>query len=656
MSIYSLLDRLLLWQKFVILSAIALVLTGIPTYLYVHEADKANNALTLELQGLAPAAAALKVVQLTQQHRGLSALVLGGVTQAQDKRNAKQREVDQAYDAMSAIIKSLNDKDIDAAWMSVQQDWTSLRTQVSNHGISVAQSYAAHTVLVPKLLSVTDLVADYYGLSLDPDLDTYQLIQSMYYHLPYLTEEVGKMRAKGAGLLAQKTATLEDRMVLSGIITGVNTRLNQTITAFKKAAVANPQIQLELADNVHEMVKLAGNTVQLATDKIIKAENPDYSAVDYVGATTQAIDAQFKVNILASKMLERLLTEKLSNAHQREWMVLGTLFGLIALAGITLYFIALSILRPMNYAVKIARMVASGDLTSDIEVRAVNETGQLLQSLRDMNNNLVRIVGAVRTDTDIIAAASIEIAAGNNDLSLRTEQGASSLEETAAAMEQLAGTVKQNADNARQANQLAVSASTVALEGGDVVSQVVATMDLINASSRKIVDIISVIDGIAFQTNILALNAAVEAARAGEQGRGFAVVASEVRSLAQRSAAAAKEINILISDSVDKVGTGSKLVEQAGATMDEVVASVKRVTAIVGEISSASQEQSTGIEQVNQAITQMDDVTQQNAALVEEAAAASQALQNQTANLAQVVSVFKLTNNHQLTHDRMISG
>ena len=303
---------------------------------------------------------------------------------------------------------------------------------------------------------------------------------------------------------------------------------------------------------------------------------------------------------------------------------------------------ARSITAPVNAAVKVARTVAAGDLTSTIVVTSKDETGQLLQALKDMNGSLATMVAEVRTGTETIATASSEIASGNLDLSSRTEQQAASLEETASSMEELTSTVKQNTENAAQANKMAHAASEVAARGGAVVSQVVDTMNAINASAKKIADIISVIDGIAFQTNILALNAAVEAARAGEQGRGFAVVATEVRNLAQRSAAAAKEIKALINDSVENVETGSKLVAQAGGTMDEIVDSIRRVTDIMTEIAAASIEQSSGIEQVNQAIGQMDEVTQQNAALVEEAAAAAASLQDQAQGLTQQMSVFKI--------------
>ncbi|MFS0754119.1 methyl-accepting chemotaxis protein [Noviherbaspirillum sp. 1P10PC] len=326
--------------------------------------------------------------------------------------------------------------------------------------------------------------------------------------------------------------------------------------------------------------------------------------------------------------------------------VRNTCSAAVVLGMLLAIFIGVRLVRaitgPLDEAVRIASAVASGDLTQDIPVRANDETGKLMQALKRMNDSLVDIVGRVRTGTDTIVSASSQIASGNLDLSSRTEQQASSLEETASAMDELNSTVRQNEDNARQANQLALAASDVAARGGAVVSDVMQTMGAINAASHRIADIIGVIDGIAFQTNILALNAAVEAARAGEHGRGFAVVATEVRSLAQKSASAAREIKTLITDSVSQVEGGTKLAQQAGATMEEVVASVRRVTDMMGEISSASAEQSAGIGQVNQAITQMDQVTQQNAALVEQAAAAAGALQEQAQHLLTAVQVFRM--------------
>jgi len=302
----------------------------------------------------------------------------------------------------------------------------------------------------------------------------------------------------------------------------------------------------------------------------------------------------------------------------------------------------LSITRPINLAVQVARTVAAGDLTSRIEVTRNDETGQLLEALKVMNSGLMGIVSQVRQSSDSIATGSGQIATGNHDLSQRTEEQASNLQQTAASMEQLTSTVKNNADAARQATQLAGSASEVAARGGTVVGQVMGTMEQITSASKKIAEIIGVIDGIAFQTNILALNAAVEAARAGEQGRGFAVVAGEVRNLAQRSAQAAKEIKQLINDSVEKVEAGSTLVGDAGRTMGEIVDQVKRVTDLISEISAATLEQSSGIGQVSDAVTQLDQVTQQNAALVEESAAAAESLKHQAEQLVHAVANFRL--------------
>ena len=346
------------------------------------------------------------------------------------------------------------------------------------------------------------------------------------------------------------------------------------------------------------------------------------------------------------RIQENLMTASADEVGQAVSSTISSVAALLAaafvVAGVMALWIIRTTTRPLAEAASIARAVAGGDLAMEFAADGKNETGVLLGALHDMKTRLAAIVGEVRRNAEGVATASAQIAQGNNDLSSRTEEQASALEETAASMEELSSTVKQNADNAQQGNQLALGASTVAVKGGDVVGQVVDTMKGINDSSKKIADIIGVIDSIAFQTNILALNAAVEAARAGEQGRGFAVVASEVRNLAQRSADAAKEIKSLINASVERVEQGSALVDQAGATMSEVVSSIRRVTDIMGEISSASKEQSAGVAQVGEAVTQMDQATQQNAALVEESAAAAESLKAQAQQLVQAVAVFKL--------------
>ena len=373
----------------------------------------------------------------------------------------------------------------------------------------------------------------------------------------------------------------------------------------------------------------AAEADQMLQNKLVPAANA-YSAKQ------QAL-LDFEIGLVKEAM-----TAADTTVNRQIYLLLGLAAAAIALSATLAWRITRSVTQPLLEAVAITQDVAHGDLTREVKTSRNDELGDLLRALADMKNALVNTVGQVRHATESIGIASSEIASGNQDLSSRTEQAASSLEETAASMEQLTATVRQSADAARQANQLAASASAVAVRGGEVVSQVVATMNEINHSSKKINDIIGVIDGIAFQTNILALNAAVEAARAGEQGRGFAVVASEVRSLAQRSAEAAKEIKGLIGTSVDKVDAGSRLVAEAGQTMSEIVGSVQRVSDIIGEITAASGEQSDGIGQVNVAVTQLDQMTQQNAALVEQSAAAAESLKDQAARLAQVVQVFRV--------------
>jgi len=368
--------------------------------------------------------------------------------------------------------------------------------------------------------------------------------------------------------------------------------------------------------------------------------------------TLPALDAmQEPINGLAAlqkKLAQAGGREVLDDIQNAQVVMLAIGLAGVLAAAVLATLITRSITRPLRRAVDVAQSVASGDLSTRIEVTSRDETGALLQALHDMNNSLVNTVLDVRRGSEAIASATSQIAAGNIDLSSRTEEQASALEQTAASMQELAGTVKQNFQHGQRANQIAEAASQVAVRGGAMVLQVVHTMEAINTSSRRISDIIGVIDSIAFQTNILALNAAVEAARAGEQGRGFAVVASEVRSLASRSAEAAKEIKGLIEASVSNVAEGCQHVERAGSTMDEIVVNVRRVTDIMGEITLASQDQSSGIDQINQAMGQMDQVTQSNAALVEEAAAAAQALEHQAQGLVRAISVFKLGQRSEL--------
>ena len=641
----SLLDRLALWKKFALLGVFSVVLIALPFSLYIIETNKGLSIATQEAQGIAPARQLLKVLQLTQQHRGLSGVVLSGNAAMASDRSAKMAEVEQAMQALDVVI--MQHKAAIAAiasWQKTRSAWTAISGKVSQGAVSVADSNKEHTAAIAQLLTTNGLLLDYFQLSLDPVPESFYLMDAAMVQMPGLVESLGQLRARGAAILTAGSSTTEQRVGIMALKNKADDRY-QGLSASLEKGVTTPELKAKIDEMGKKALDLTGQFLVLVDKEVANTEQTSFSAKDYFAQASLGIDAQFKLNEVIVNELEAMLKQRISDLSNRQYTLAGFILLLSALGAAVATVLVRSILRQLggepDYAAAIVAQIAAGDLSIEVNTRA-DDRSSLLFAMKSMRDELATIISHVHTGSETIATASSQIAAGNLDLSARTETQASSLEETASSMEELTSTVKQNADNARQANALAVTASEVAARGGVVVAQVVGTMESITASSRKIVDIISVIDGIAFQTNILALNAAVEAARAGEQGRGFAVVATEVRNLAQRSAAAAKEIKSLIDDSVSNVDSGSKLVGEAGHTMNEVVASITRVTDIMGEIMSASREQSDGIEQVNQAIMQMDEVTQQNAALVEEAAAAAQSLQDQAQKLVSVVSVFKL--------------
>ena len=652
-----LLHRLNLIQKFLILGLISTLMALLPSVLYFSRSLSEVQDAQKEASVARAVVLLDKVVQLTQTHRGLSVGALNGNEALAARRPGMRDKVEQASTAFDAEIKAAHASlKMLQDWAELQQRWTALEKDVSAGQIKAADSTRQHTQLVTGLLTLNEEILAEFGLSLDPDIDTYFLIQASLVNLPWLAENLGIMRAQGAGFLTQGNLPPEGRASLQGLNKRALELKSEMARNLARAAVTNRDIQSQLMGPAKDKEAQVLQALALADAQLISAQDITYAAPAYFDAFTRTIDGLYEFNALAMQNLTQSLQSRVTRLHTNQLLVALSLLGGIAVALTLTMAFARSITGPVHEAVAVAQAVAQGDLAVDVPVRGNNELGQLMQALLAMRDHLSQVVQQVRRGSEGVATASAEIASGNHDLSARTESQASALEQTAASMEELSATVNQNADNARQANQLAVNASTVAVKGGAVVAQVVDTMRGINEASGKISDIISVIDGIAFQTNILALNAAVEAARAGEQGRGFAVVASEVRSLAGRSADAAKEIKILIDTSVARVAHGTSLVDQAGSTMADVVASIKRVTDIMAEISAASTEQSLGVSQVGEAVTQMDQATQQNAALVEQMAAAASSLKAQAQELVQTVAVFTLGEGARHLQSRPLSA
>src|SRR5690606_36334432 len=566
---------------------------------------------------------------------------------AEARRATLQGDADRAFEALDAALR----QDVQApallsAWKEVLQDWVSLAGQVTQKSLAPAENFQAHVDLIARLLRVKSLLLQHYGLSFDPQAQGYYLIDTALNQVPMLTELFGQIRGMGSGLLTRRTASDAERLRIMVLINRAEEHYVALNDALESAIRQYPELGAELTEPGRTALQEARQAIELAQKEILQTQTMRFPATDFFARYTQAIDAQYLLNQAALAQLESVLDDRASQLSGARLLLGGGIVLLSLLAAWANFLITRALLRQLGgepaYATDIVNRIATGDLAIPIQLNSRDRTS-LLFALGNMRDHLAEIVSQVRSGADAIASASAQITAGNLDLSSRTEQQASSLAETAATTEQITATVRQNADNAQQANTLAAAAGRTATDGGAIVAELVSTMGEINARSQQMADIIGVIDSIAFQTNILALNAAVEAARAGEQGRGFAVVASEVRALAQRSAGAAKEIKTLIDTSVESAAKGNEQAARAGATMQDIVDGIHRVTDIMGEISAASREQTTGIEEINSAVTQMDDVTRQNASLVEESAAAAASLQEQADTLARLVATFTLS-------------
>ena len=637
------LTQLRLAQKFTLLGLLTLAMVAFPSALYLKQTITDVRQAHRQADGVPVLMALNMVIQHTQVHRGLSAGVLSGNEGMQQRRVTAKEAVNQALGNAAAILVQNNapvqEQQRLQKW---QTTWQALEQAVAANKVEVADSFARHTDLIAELMMINEELLVAYRLQSNEDPANVALLQAALVQAPQLTEGVGQMRAMGTGFLTQAFLSVDDRGAFRALISQTTTFQKQVGRFIQRAMTLNPAYEQELGGLIKTATELLNESNHLARTEVLEIDLLQYPASDYFNKLTQAIEAINAVRISGADRLAQVLD---ANADkQRNLLITLSVLQtalLIAAVWLALLFVR-SITQPLRRAVDLALAVADGNLQGADETPDRNEIGELIAAQQQMRARLRPIVQQVRQGSDAVALASAEIAQGNQDLSARTESQASALEQTAASMEELSATVRHNADSAQQASQLTQTAHSIASQGGQMVGQMVQTMQGIHDSSRKMGDIIGVIDSIAFQTNILALNAAVEAARAGEQGRGFAVVASEVRSLAGRSAEAAKEIKRLIDDSVQRVGAGNALAQQTGETMQEMVGAIGKVNTIVSAISNASREQAEGVIQVGEAITQMDQVTQQNAALVEEMAAAATSLNSQSQELVQAISIFQV--------------
>jgi methyl-accepting chemotaxis protein len=637
------LDRMQIWHKLALVGGVLVLLFAVPTTLFLGKVDAELERTRQSIAGLDRAIDAVGLVRAVSLHRGFASAFLSGDAALARQREDSRRDGDTRFAAATTAMKdgsATSTRRLAAA----AQSWKTLADAVGTRLISAGDSHARHTELIAQLQGVLESLVDEHALSSDPEIRVHYAAAGAFLHAPHLAEALGHARSLGMSMLGSRQGSAEDRQVLANAVEAAKERLAAVKVAVNKALERDGAMREKVAPAMALADAEAQKAIRAARVEVVFNQSLEGGAGRFGASVSTAVEAQERlVSTLAGEVRAALESRA---AKQRRDMVLGLLAAIAALGGAIAVGVwtTRSIVRPLGFAVKVADRIAAGQLDQAIDPgRAHNlESARLLAAFSSMQSGLSHMAREIQGSSREIHRAADQVAQGNAELSSRTEEQASSLQQTAATMEQLTATVGSNAENARRAADVVAEASEAATRGAEAVGEAERTMEQINAASKRIVDITAVIDTIAFQTNILALNAAVEAARAGEQGRGFAVVASEVRSLAQRAGASAREIKALIRESAAASEQGTLRVADSGRAMDEIMDSVQKVAKIFAEISSASAEQGHGIQQVNRAITQMDRVTQENAALVNEAAASSQSLQDQAARLAVLVERFRI--------------
>ena len=622
----ALLGRLTLTRKFALLGLLALILFGIPTWLFVATINESIAFAEQEIKGAEYLAPTMRALQFTQQHRGLSGLVLNGASDMRGAWESKRKEADDVFEQVDRGNERFPELGLKAPWQEVKRRWAALKGDVAS--LTPLESFTRHTALIEEITRFIERLSDAANITYDPTIEGYQLGFAATQQLPKLTEHLGRLRAWGGVILGQHKASSEDRARITLFVGMANREMAGLDATLAKTYAAEPDLKAVLDPQFRDAEKSSRGALALIEEHILKSEKLDYSGRDYVTAMTLAIDAQFSLVKAVNERVVLALNSQMQRQSKRKFSLLAVVFGLFAASGLLGWMIVGNVVRPVRYVADTVRQVASGNMTLEIpDPAGSDEIAAVQRDMKGMVERLRQVMGEVTTNADALSNAAQPVSATAQSLSQSSSEQAASVEETTASIEQMSASIQQNTENAKVTDNMATKSSLEAAQGGVAVKQTVEAM-------KSIAGKIGIIDDIAYQTNLLALNAAIEAARAGEHGKGFAVVAAEVRKLAERSQIAAHEIGQLAGSSVT-------MAEQAGKLLDEMVPSIKKTSDLVQEITAASQEQSAGVGQINGAMAQLNKATQQNASASEELAATSQEMGGQAAQLQQLMAFFK---------------